>query len=256
MSDLVLVLDPVSMLPSNCFRCYRFGAVVGLISDPSILHRMLWVVVHVDFGLDLPLNISIVVWTRCLIAFRLEAFSFLFNPHRSTSQCPSFDAPMLSASSINPHCCYWCCLVDCLFNSIDATRLVSCWWGTSYFLFFYRLVHCHLFFRQCNLPFFSLSLSSSYPHCSWCSCSCRPCLSMSTLIFLHCGSCRCWHARRVLVSCSLWYKTHAVPLLRPLLLSKSSTQHASIDAAVDTPAISLPLLACQSRLSVVACCLM
>jgi len=43
-----LVLDPVSILLSNCFRCYRFGAIVGLIIpllfvNPalSILHKVL-----------------------------------------------------------------------------------------------------------------------------------------------------------------------------------------------------------------------
>jgi len=57
-------------------------------------------------------------------------------------------------------------------------------------------------------------------------------LSPSILILLSSCIMTWWHTRRLLVSCSLWYKTYAVPLLRPLL----SHESLLLDAT------SLPLL--------------
>jgi len=81
------------------------------------------------------------------------------------------------------------------------------------------------FFHQYNLPLspFVSSLSSSDPNSLYysflcCSCRCRYTLFLCIMRILLSS----FLTSRLLDSCRLWYKTYALPLLRPLLSHESS----------------------------------
>jgi len=141
------------------------------------------------------------LWRRCLDSFSFTGYC-LFFPIRidPSSQCSSLVTSsmlsMLSALSIDP--------VSCV-NSIDATRLVSWWWGFAMSLFFLLPpANALLSFLLPPIQLFFLLLTTRVvlffdPHCPWCFYSCRRRYWFSCLLVL------CWHTRRLLDSCRAWY---------------------------------------------------